>query len=174
MDFPFKKHNPRQHLTTTILGMLLVFFLPATMLKLQALETLTPESQQALKEALADEYQARAFYQAVLDKFGQVRPFSNIVRAENTHASLVEELLVKYGIPIPEDTYQGKMEAPETLLAACEAGIESEIANRNLYDHWLSKVEEADVRAVFMKLRNASQNNHLPAFQRCQQRLSFP
>jgi hypothetical protein len=152
--------------------MLLVLSLSNLALKVLA-ETLKAESQQALKEALADEYQARAFYQAVLDKFGQVRPFSNIVRAEGRHAALVEELLVKYGIPIPEDTYKGKLEAPESLLAACKAGIQNEIANRELYDRWLSEVEEPDIRAAFIKLRDASQNNHLPAFERCQQRLSF-
>jgi len=108
--------------------MLLVLSLSNLALRVQA-QPLKEESQQALKEALADEYQARAFYQAVLDKFGQVRPFSNIVHSEGRHAALVEELLVKYGIPIPEDTYQGKLKAPESLLAACEAGIKSEIAN---------------------------------------------
>lgn len=167
-----KRNRHRQFLSPTILWMLLVLSLSNLALRVQA-QTLKAESQQALKEALADEYQARAFYQAVLDKFGQVRPFSNIVHSEDRHAALVEELLVKYGIPIPEDTYQGKLKAPESLLAACEAGVKSEIANRELYDRWLSKVEEPDLRAVFIKLRDASQNNHLPAFERCQQRLSF-
>jgi hypothetical protein len=66
-----------------------------------------------------------------------------------------------------------KNKAPESLLDACKVGVKSEIANRALYDHWLSQVEEPDLRTVFIKLRDASQNNHLPAFERCQQRLSL-
>ncbi|WP_447962675.1 hypothetical protein [Nitrospira sp. Ecomares 2.1] len=37
-------------------------------------------------EALMDEYKARAFYRLVLNTFGEIRPFSNIVNAEETHA----------------------------------------------------------------------------------------
>ncbi|MGB7250036.1 MAG: hypothetical protein WBC73_13945, partial [Phormidesmis sp.] len=40
-------------------------------------------TQQAMVEAINDEYRARALYGAVLEKFGEVRPFSNIVQAEN-------------------------------------------------------------------------------------------
>jgi hypothetical protein len=36
---------------------------------------LNPKTQQALKEALVDEHKARAFYQAVMNKFGEVKPF---------------------------------------------------------------------------------------------------
>jgi len=37
---------------------------------------LNPETQAALIEAIQDEYKARAFYEAVMNKFGSVRPFS--------------------------------------------------------------------------------------------------
>jgi hypothetical protein len=36
----------------------------------------------ALHEALLDEFKAEATYQAAILKFGEVRPFSNIVRAD--------------------------------------------------------------------------------------------
>jgi hypothetical protein len=134
--------------------------------------SLSPEAQQALREALDDEYKARAFYQAVIDKFGAVRPFSNIVESEGRHAAALEGLFAKYGLAIPEDTYAGKMEAPATLLAACEAGIAGEEENRAMYDRLLASVREPDVRVVLERLQEASQQRHLPAFQRCQQRLS--
>lgn len=127
---------------------------------------------QALDEAIADEYQARAFYQATIDRFGAVRPFSNIINAETRHAEMVADLFVQYGLPVPEDTYMGKVEAPGTLLAACEAGMQAEIDNKALYDRLLPNVSEPDIRATLERLRNASQNNHLPAFQNCVQRYS--
>lgn len=167
----FPKSCINRNFLTFFFLMLSISF-PFLALKVQGLTPLNEETQQALKEVLADEYHARAFYQAVIDKFGQVKPFSNIFRAEDRHASLVEELWEKYGLPIPEDTYQGTIKVPETLLEACKMGIKSEIANREMYDNWLPKIEEPDIRATFKKLRDASQNNHLPAFERCQQRLS--
>ena len=64
--------------------------------------SLNAKTQQALKEALADEYQARAFYQAVINKFGEVKPFSNIVMAEERHAIAMEQLFLQYGLAIPQ------------------------------------------------------------------------
>jgi rubrerythrin len=137
-----------------------------------AASPLKPGDRQALDEAIADEYKARAFYQATIDRFGSVRPFSNIINAETRHADMVADLFVQYGLPVPEDTYMGKVEAPDTLLAACEAGVQAEIDNKELYDRLLPNVSEPDIRTTLERLRNASQNNHLPAFQNCVQRYS--
>ncbi|MEA5513618.1 DUF2202 domain-containing protein [Nodularia sp. UHCC 0506] len=128
---------------------------------------LNTETQQAMIDAINDEYYARAFYTAVINKFGEVRPFSNIVHAENRHVSLWNSLFSKYGVPIPADTYTGNIQTPDTLQAACQVGVESEIANVQMYDRFLEFVQETDLRAAFTQLRHVSQNNHLPAFQRC-------
>jgi hypothetical protein len=129
----------------------------------------TPDAttQQAMVEAINDEYQARAFYNAVLEKFGNVRPFSNIVHSENRHVQLWNTLFTQYGLPIPEDTFAGNVEAPDTLNAACQMGVEAEIANVKMYDNFLSFIKEPDLRAAFTQLRHVSQNNHLRAFERC-------
>lgn len=128
---------------------------------------LNVQTQQAMIDAINDEYYARTFYTAVINKFGEVRPFSNIVHAEDRHVSLWNHLFTKYGLPIPPDTFMGNVPAPDTLQAACQAGVESEIANVKMYDQFLEFVQEADLRAAFSQLRHVSQNNHLPAFQRC-------
>ncbi|UKO96825.1 ferritin-like domain-containing protein [Nostoc sp. UHCC 0870] len=128
---------------------------------------LNAETQQAMIDAINDEYYARAFYTAVINKFGEVRPFSNIVHAEDRHVSLWNHLFTKYGLPIPPDTFMGNIPAPDTLQAACQTGVESEIANVQMYDRFLEFVQQADLRAAFIQLRHVSQNNHLPAFQRC-------
>jgi hypothetical protein len=128
---------------------------------------LDDRTQQAMVEAINDEYRARAFYAAVIEKFGKVRPFSNIVQAEDRHVQLWNNLFGQYGVPIPEDSFAGKVEAPDTLLAACQMGVEAEIANVKMYDNFLSFIQEPDLRAAFTQLRHVSQNNHLRAFERC-------
>lgn len=129
--------------------------------------TLDDRTKQAMVEAINDEYQARAFYTAVIEKFGNLRPFSNIVQAEDRHVQLWNALFNQYGVPIPEDTFARKVQAPETLQAACKLGVEAEIANVKMYENFLTFVNEPDLRAAFTQLRYVSQNNHLRAFQRC-------
>ncbi len=41
--------------------------------------------QKALVEALQDEYKARATYRLVISKFGEIRPFINIIESEERH-----------------------------------------------------------------------------------------
>lgn len=128
---------------------------------------LDARTQSAMIDAINDEYHARAFYSAVIDKFGSVRPFSNIVQAENRHVQLWQSLFAQYGIPVPEDTFAGNVEIPDTLQAACQMGVEAEIADYQMYDRFLSFVQEPNLRAAFTQLSYVSQNNHQPAFERC-------
>lgn len=132
--------------------------------------SLDAKTQQAMIDAINDEYRARAFYNAVIQKFGSVRPFSNIVQAENNHVNLWNTLFAKYGMTVPADTFAGKMTVPDTLQAACQGGIENEIANVKMYDRFLGFVTQPDLQAAFRQLRTVSQERHLPAFQRCQNR----
>ncbi|MCA8896443.1 MAG: hypothetical protein KDA48_14385, partial [Amphiplicatus sp.] len=137
-------------------------------------EAALPENvRSAIETALDDEYHAEAFYKAVIDKFGPVRPFVNIVEAERRHARRLENLLSIYGLPIPQNSYETGAksvgEAPETLREACEAGVKAEIDNAALYeDRLLPEVEGyADVTAAMTDLYLASRDRHLPAFRRC-------
>ena len=70
-------------------------------------------------EALNDEYKARAFYQLVLKTFGPVRPFINIVKAEDSHARALERLCMRYEIPLPPDEWDRALRAPSSILEAC-------------------------------------------------------
>ncbi len=63
--------------------------------------------------------------------------------------------------------YLGKIEAPATLLAACEQGVTAEIENIALYDRLLPTIRDDDVRETLGRLQWASRERHLPAFQRC-------
>ncbi|MFP4610708.1 MAG: ferritin-like domain-containing protein [Thiohalophilus sp.] len=126
-----------------------------------------------LTEAIEDEYKARATYRRVLETFGEVRPFSNIVEAEQRHIDALLVLFEKYGLPVPDDTWPERVEPPGTLLAACQAGVAAEIENAAMYDRLLAASGDyPDVQTVLKNLQRASQENHLPAFQRCVERES--
>jgi hypothetical protein len=131
---------------------------------------LAPETQQAMIDSINDEYHARAFYNAVIAKFGDVRPFRNIVQAENRHVQRWVMLFQQYGLPIPEDKFAAQVSAPATLREACQMGVEAEIANVKMYDKFLNFVKEPDLIDVFTQLRYVSENKHKVAFERCLQR----
>ncbi|MEZ6255195.1 MAG: hypothetical protein R3B92_00230 [Patescibacteria group bacterium] len=123
----------------------------------------------ALDKAIEDEYKAYATYESVIKKFGNVRPFIMIIRAEEQHISSLKSIYDKYGLEIPENTYTGTIEAPTTLADACSIGVTAEIANSELYKTQLLPTVSAysDITGVFTKLMNASAQNHLPAFEKC-------
>ncbi|MGD9543590.1 MAG: DUF2202 domain-containing protein [Methylocystis sp.] len=127
---------------------------------------------EALREALDDEYKARATYQSVIDRFGPVRPFVNIIEAEERHASALLHLFERYGVEPPKDRWAGRVSAPSSLAAACQAGVDAEIENAAMYERLLAQVSDARVRGVLMRLQEASQQRHLPAFRRCAERRS--
>jgi hypothetical protein len=123
---------------------------------------------QALTEAIEDEYKARATYRRVIDVFGPVRPFSNILESEQRHIEALLPLFSKYSIPVPEDIWPDKVVVPESLVEACRLGVYAEIENAAMYDRLLAATDKwPDVQQVLLRLKQASQNNHLPAFRRC-------
>jgi hypothetical protein len=122
----------------------------------------------ALNEALQDEYKARATYRAIIERFGAVRPFANIVTAEERHIQALLPLFTRYGLAVPQDEWPTQVEVPESLGQACQAGLQAEIENGAMYERLLAlTVAYPDVQQVFRQLQRASQENHLPAFQRC-------
>jgi len=130
---------------------------------------LSTEVQQTLDKAMDDEYKALSTYEAVIAKFGTVRPFSMIKGAEEQHISSLKAIYDKYGLTVMENTWSSKVSIPATLQEACQIGVDAEIANAALYrDELLPVVSDyEDITAVFENLMNASQEKHLPAFEKC-------
>ena len=130
---------------------------------------LSVAAQKALDEAINDEYKALSVYEAVIAKFGTVRPFSMIKGAEEQHIASLKAIYDKYDLDVPENTWPSKVSAPTTLQEACQIGVEAEIANATLYkDMLLPAVEDyEDIVIVFTNLMNASEQKHLPAFEKC-------
>lgn len=141
---------------------------PAVQANSPAASQLDSAAYQALLTALADERRAAATYKAVITKFGDVRPFTNIVNAERRHESFLLPLFQKYGLPVPANTAAESTTAvPDSLVGACQQGVDGEKANIAMYDKFLASVQAEDIGEVFTYLRDASRDNHLPAFERC-------
>jgi hypothetical protein len=122
----------------------------------------------ALTDAINEEYGALNTYKAVVSQLGSIRPFSNIVRAEQQHVNALAQLFTNYGLTAPVNP--GLVEAPTFAnpTAACQTGVDAEIADAELYDVLLPAVKNhADIVQVFTNLQAASLNSHLPAFDAC-------
>ena len=131
---------------------------------------LTDVEIQALNEALDDEYHAWATYDQVIADFGEARPFINIRDAEARHIEALCTLFARYGLPVPENPWPGKVPRYTSLHAACEAGVAAEIANGEMYERLLGATQRPDILTVLRNLQEASQQRHLGAFRRCTQR----
>ncbi len=122
-----------------------------------------PSMEEMLRYAIQDEYLARAEYYEVIDRLGSVRPFSNIVKAEETHVGMLVPLFEKYGLMVPDDTYASHVVVPDDLKTALQIGVQAEIDNIAMYESFLDRDLPDDVRAAFQKLKDASEN-HLRVF----------
>jgi len=130
---------------------------------------LGPGQQEAIVEALQDEYAGEAVYGRVLKDLGDVRPFSNVVHAEQRHAAFLEDLLKSRDLPVPENRSAGAdVPGYASRQEACAAAVELEVHNVALYDRLLATDSlPEDVRLVFEHNRMASLDHHKPAFERC-------
>lgn len=121
-----------------------------------ALEALTAEH---------GEYAAYATYKAIIDEFGAVQPYTNILGSEQKHIDFLVGYLDGAGVAIPENPWLGEIEAPADLMGAAQAGIDAEI-DVAMYDELLGR-EIADPALVDLleRLRGMSEDRHLPAFE---------
>lgn len=133
--------------------------------------TLTPALAEMLDAAIKDEFKARAEYEALIAEFGEVRPFTNIIFAEENHIAALTRIFEVYGIALPEDKGDSFAIVPGSLEEALQAGINAEISNIAMYEGFLKSDLPEDVRTVFQSLKDASEN-HQAAFERRLQSLS--
>jgi rubrerythrin len=123
-----------------------------------------PIPHQAVRIAIYDEYAARSFYARVVEAFGSRRPFVNILRSEERHVAALSKLCGQWGIPRPLDPFPMETRIEPTWLANCARAVAGEVANIRMYDALLAQVAEPEIRRVFLNLRAASLERHLPAF----------
>lgn len=120
----------------------------------------------ALRVTLEDELTARAFYAAILAKHGNVRPFTNIMQAEERHAEAIRTLMQRHQVDGTGVTARPLPEIPATVAQCAELAAQLERENVVIYDRVVQTTTEPDIKTVFVRLRGTSLNNHLPAFER--------
>lgn len=124
---------------------------------------------QILQIAVYDEFKAYEAYSKVIEKFGNINPFSNIKEAEAVHYSVLISLMQKYSVEVPINDWADKIDVPNTIIECCELGVASEIDNIAMYNHLLNYAQDSDIIDVLFRLQAASYNNHLPSFRACVQ-----
>lgn len=134
------------------------------------MDCLTASEIPALREALDDEYRAWATYDQVVTDFGEVCRFVSIRNAEARDIDALSTLFARYGLPIPVNTWVGKATRFASVQQACEAAVTAEIANGEMVERLVAVTQRPDIVAVLRNLQQASQQRHLPAFERCAQR----
>lgn len=122
---------------------------------------------QALHDALDDEYKAWATYDQVTRDHGAQRPFTNIRDSEARHIEALRTLFRRYNVPMPPNSWPGRVPRFKSIQEACAAAVEAEVDNSELYGRLMRATTRRDLLAVFERLRRASQERHLPAFRRC-------
>jgi len=124
-----------------------------------------PLLDQILRIAIYDEYHAYETYSKVLEKFGDIKPFSNVLQAEIRHYQELSLMLKKYQIPMPINDWVGKIDPPASLLEASEIAVAAEIDNIKMYDNLISHAKAyPDVLDLLYRMQASSYNNHLPSF----------
>lgn len=124
-----------------------------------------------LMYAVQDEYIARAEYAAIIEEFDVTRPYSNILKSEETHLDYLKDIYETYNLVFPKDESSALLVMPTSLLEAAKAGVEAEIANIAMYEKFLKYELPEDIKNVFDTLVNGSKN-HLAAYQKQVEKLS--
>lgn len=150
---------------TILLGLM---FVSITVFSSVGAARMSDESSFSIKEALTyameDELLARDEYEKITGKYGEIRPFSNIIEAEKRHIEYLEPLLKKYGVEYPVIP-ENAVVLPKSLEEAYHIGVEAEVANIEMYEKFLKNELPEDIREVFIRLKKGSEN-HLRAFER--------
>jgi hypothetical protein len=121
--------------------------------------------EQMITMAITDEYLAHKEYEIILEAYGNINPFANIINAEVTHIEALLPLFEAYDIAVPVDNAATLVALPSTLQEAYEIGVQAEVNNIGMYESFLQEDLPQDVRDVFEDLMAASEK-HLQSFSR--------
>lgn len=118
----------------------------------------------ALNSALRSKFKTCALYNMVLQAFGSVQPFKDLLKIEEKYRMVLEGLARRYKVSAPSNEWEGQIAIPVSFVEACEEAIELERENEGLYLRLLDDVEDPALRRVLMRMRNVSQISHQPSF----------
>jgi len=116
-----------------------------------------PILNQVIRIAIYDEFHAYEVYAKVIESFGEVPPFSNILLSEQRHFMALIAMATKYNVPVPINNWADKITIPSTLMECCEVGVAAEIDNIAMYDDLLQYSSAyPDLQDVLFRLQAAS------------------
>lgn len=114
---------------------------------------------------IQEKYLAQAGYEAIMGEYGEQKPFSNIMKSEESHIEELLPLFAKYNIEVPANDASEHVILAESIEKALENGVKSETNNIAIYEMFLERGLPEEVRAVFVELKESSEK-HLEAFKR--------
>ncbi len=129
--------------------------------------TLSEQEAADLAAAIQEEYTAMNTYQAVMDKLGNVQPFSRIARSEQKHVDALIRAAQRLGVEVPGNAGEVADIEWSTLEEACQMGVTFEQMDAALYDDLLPNTTNPMLIRVYSNLQRASLEKHLPAFEAC-------
>ena len=86
-------------------------------------------------------------------------------RRKKPHIAELKALYEVYGYDLPEDNASEYAVLPDSIDEALAIGVTAEENNIAMYEMFLKQDLPEDIKAVFIELRDASEN-HLAAFQK--------
>lgn len=120
-----------------------------------------------LNEAELDEFKARDTCRRIIDAYGPVKPFANLVEAEQHHSDRLRPPFRRDGIAVPEFPDPARISMPGSPPETCQAAVRTEIDNAAMYDRLLVETALGKVRTVFLRPQVASRDHHRSVFWRC-------
>lgn len=120
------------------------------------------KQEEAIKEALSNEYKNRMLYEEASRRFSDAEIFKNISNAKGRHIVALEKTAQKHGIELDEEK-PSKESIKGDIRDYLEMMVAAERENIEMYDKLIPQIEDENIREVFFHLQAASYNNHLPA-----------
>lgn len=137
------------------------FVLIALLAGISQVSVFAASSQDAWKEeflpVLNEEYEAVATYVAIIAAYGEIRPYTNLYRAEQKHLAALLRIAERHGLDVTEPN--PVISLPSDLESVRLAGLALEEADIALLTEFLESDLPDDVRVVITNLLDASKNH---------------
>lgn len=147
--------------------MRLIFTLLCVLAAFQPIDCFASDKMRdALDAAYSDELVAYTRYKSAINQFGSIRPFSNLLKAEERHLAILGQQYRQWGWTVPIGEVL-PLRTFSHIQNACDVSLAEEKKNVALYDRLLPEVTDISLREAFLYLRYASSERHIPALQRC-------
>jgi hypothetical protein len=119
---------------------------------------------ETLDAATTSKYKTCALYRMVLQAFGPVQPFKDLLKLEEKYQMVLTGLARRYNYPLPADEWEGQVEIPVSFVEACEEAIQLELENDGLYISLMQDGLDPALQRVLLRMRNVSLSSHQPSF----------